>query len=150
MFRTDPATLKENALPLYLSAQACGDKFLECEIKYLTDTATQTELDYLNQNDTFEKVDRFYLKKDIYDLDDIEILNVFSKIKRWVGRLIECDVIIDGKQLTLYFKPPLTPKQYELTIHTRYKTLYYKITPRVLDKFIELFNSKKDEKPTLI
>ena len=151
MFRTDPATLKENALPLYLSAQACGDKFLEYEINYLTDTATQTELDYLNQNDTFEKVDRFYLKKDIYDLEDIEILNVFSKIKRWVvGRLIECDVIIDGKQLTLYFKPPLNPKQYELTIHTRYKTLYYKITPRVIDKFIELFNSKKDEKPTLI
>ena len=150
MFRTNPTTLKENALPLYLSTQACGDKFLEYEINYLTDTATQTELDYLNQNDTFEKVDRFYIKKDIYDLEDIEILNVSSKIKRWVGRLIECNVIIDGKQLTLHFKPPLNPKQYELTIHTRYKTLYYKITPRVIDKLIELFNSKKDEKPTLI
>lgn len=150
MFRTDTTTLKENALPLYLSAQSCGDKFLEYEIKYLTDTATQTELDYLNQNDTLEKIDRFYLKKDIYDLEDIEILNVSSKIKRWVGRLIECNVIIDGKQLTLHFKPPLNSKQYELTIHTEYKTLYYKITQRVIDKFIELYNSKKDEKPTLI
>lgn len=150
MFRTDYVTLKETALPLYLSAQACGDKFLEYEINYLTDTATQNELDYLNQNDTFEKVDRFYLKKDIYDLEDIKILDVSSKIKRWIGRLIECNVIIDGKQLTLHFRPPLDPKEYKLTIYTKYKTLYYKITPRVIDKFIELFNSKKDEKPTLI
>ena len=39
--------LKESVQPLYLSAKVSGDRFLEYEIKFLTFSATQSEIDFI-------------------------------------------------------------------------------------------------------
>lgn len=133
--------LKESVQPLYLSAKVSGDRFLEYEIKFLTFSATQSEIDYLNEHDpetatqTDETHKRFYLKKEIYDLDDIEILNVSSRIMRWVGRRYECEIIIDGKRVNAYVRL----NQNELIIHTHHNILICKLTSKLAENLRQRF-----------
>lgn len=135
----NPTTLKEDTLPLYLSAKACGDKFLEYEIKFLTFAANQSEIDYLNEHDpetatqTDETYKRFYLKKEVYDLEDIEILGVSSCIKRWYRRVNECEIIIDGKKVNARFS------QDKLIIQTNHNILICKLTSKLTENLRQRF-----------
>lgn len=135
----NPNTLKEDTLPLYLSAKACGDKFLEYEIKFIIFSATQSEIDYLNEHDpatatqTDETYKRFYLKKEIYDLEDIEILNVSTRIMKWYRRVYECEIIIDGKKVNARFF------QDELIITTHHNILKCKLTSKLAENLRQRF-----------
>lgn len=70
--------VKENAFPLFLSAQQHQDKYLEYELKYLSEIATQSEIEYLS---SIDKKHRFVPATDIYDIDKIEIYE-FSKLPK--------------------------------------------------------------------
>lgn len=70
--------IKENTFPLFLSAQQHQDKYLEYELKYLSEIATQSEIEYLS---SIDKKHRFVPATDIYDIDKIEIYE-FSKLPK--------------------------------------------------------------------
>ena len=70
--------VKENTFPLFLSAQQHQDKYLEYELKYLSEIATQSEIEYLS---SIDKKHRFVPATDIYDIDKIEIYE-FSKLPK--------------------------------------------------------------------
>ncbi len=120
--------------PLYLAAKKTGDKFLEYEIKYMADIATQDELDYLNEHDSFISPARIYLKKDIYDVEDVEILTAKTEYRSWFRKIYECDIIIDGLKRSTRFSNTTPPK---LHVHSLHKITECRITERLADKIIE-------------
>ena len=131
-----------NNFPLYDRAKDVKDIFLEYEIKYLAGVATQEEMDYLNAHDSEDEELRFYLKKDVYDIDDVCILEVVYKIKMWVGRIKELKIIIDGKARMANFCH-YTDGSESLIVHSYYKRLECKITKRLANRIKELFNKIK-------
>lgn len=90
-------------LPLVIFAKENGDIFLEYEIKYYFDKASQEEIDYLNNKDGDSHEPRFALKKDLYDIDDIIIKSVDFYIKKWYGEVYKLDIIIDDVERNAQF-----------------------------------------------
>ena len=127
-----------NRFPLYISAKESEDVFLEREIKYWLDVASQSEIDYLNQNTEYGFNERFLLEKDIYDLEDIEIIETNSRIINFRGWVYECKIIIDGKVRNANF----FPRVYEtstLSLNAYYKSIQCKITDRLSTKIKGMF-----------
>lgn len=85
--------IKENTFPLFLSAQQHQDKYLEYELKYLSDCATQQEVDYLNSLDSKH---RFI---PIPRIENIEIIRCSKMSKTLLNHLekYRFTVIIDNK-----------------------------------------------------
>ena len=73
------------------------------------------------------------MKKEIYDLEDIEILNVSTRIMKWYRRVYECEIIIDGKKVNARFF------QDELIITTHHNILKCKLTSKLAENLRQRF-----------
>ena len=124
-------------LKLSDSAKRAKDKFLEYEIKYMTDIATQEELDYLNDHDGFKLPVHIYLKKELYDIDDVEILTAQRTFRSFQVIIYECDIIIDGIKRNTRF---INKEPYKLCVHSLHKITECKITERLANKIKEMLN----------
>ena len=127
--------------PLFNRVKDVKDVFLEYEIKYLLGVATQEEMDYLNANDSEDGESRFNLKKEIYDIDDVCIIEVSSHIERWYRRVNEVRLVIDGKERKAKFDHYADGSDL-LQVYSLYKSLECNITERLANRIKELLKEK--------
>lgn len=75
-----------------------GDEYMEKEIKYLCDCATEDEIRWLNATDG--KV-RFIKTKDVYNASDLEITKYLARHHRWTYKIrgIYIEGVIDGAKI---------------------------------------------------
>lgn len=133
---------KEKYLPLLNSAKKVGDKFLECEVKYILDMATKEEIDYLNEVDNSAKNERVLLNKDVYDLDEIKILGVSNPVfrKYYLGTVVDCEFIIENKELVGRYLPKSSNPNV-IMINTAYKRIKISVTDNVIKRLNEMIDS---------
>ena len=125
-------------LPLIVSAKENGDIFLEYEIRYYFDKASQEEIDYLNNIDGESHELRFALKKNLYDISDIIIENIDSHVIKWYGRVYNLDIVIDGEKRNARFHLKTDDTPAYLSLRPFGKIIKCNITVRLADKIKEL------------
>lgn len=83
------SAIRNGIFPLITYAQRTADKYLLFELFYLAGIATNEELCYL---ENIIKRNRFIIRKEFYDINDVQILSVKSSIRkiksichRWIG-----------------------------------------------------------------
>lgn len=89
--------IKNGNHPLILYAKQSGDKYFECELKFLAGIASDDEIEYLEK---VVKRNRFISKKETYGADDVEIKS-YEELRRrhmydrqrWL-----CKIVIDGAE----------------------------------------------------
>lgn len=93
--------IKVNTFPLLISAKEHQDKYLEYELKYFSDCATQEEIDYLNSLDSKH---RFI---PIPRIENIEIIRCSKMSKTLLNHLEKYlfTVIIDNKERHAIYYP---------------------------------------------
>lgn len=87
--------IADGSFSLLQFAKAMGNKYLEYELKFWAETATDDEIDYLEK---ISRRNRFLPHKDIYDVDDVKIISMDKIRKTYFNRMDKwfCHIVIGG------------------------------------------------------